>query len=147
MTPSPIRADRPQRLRQDGGAATVWMVFATVIVLAVAGLVYDGGALISTKRRAVNDAEEAARAGAQAIDVNSVLTSSGPHLDPTTAVAQAQALLAATGATGTATADADSVTVTVTRTQSMTFLQVFGLGDRTATGTATARPRHGFAGP
>lgn len=147
MTRQPTGIDGPERLRQDAGAATVWMVFATVIVLAVAGLVFDGGALISTKRRAMNDAEEAARAGAQAIDVNSVLTSSGPHLDPTIAVAQAQAFLAATGANGTAIADADSVTVTVTRTQSMTFLQVFGLGDRTVTGTATARPRQGFAGP
>jgi hypothetical protein len=29
----------------------------------------------------------------------------------------------------------------------MTFLQTFGLGERTITGTATARPQQGFAGP
>jgi len=147
MTRRNPAAHRTQDPGRDTGAATVWMVFATLIVLAVAGLVFDGGALITAKQRAVNDAEEAARAGAQAIDVNSVLNSTGPQLDQAAAVAHAQAFLAATGATGTVTADADSVTVTVTRTQPMTFLQTLGLGDRTLTGTATARPRQGFAGP
>ena len=52
------------QLRRERGAASVWMVFATIIVLAVAGLVYDGGGLIATKRQAINVAEQAARAGA-----------------------------------------------------------------------------------
>ncbi len=135
------------RLRDDDGAVTLWMVFGTIIIFAVAGLVFDGGALIAGKRDAINDAEEAARAGAQAIDAGSVLAGTGPQLDPADAVARAKQFLATNGWSGTATADNTSVTVTITRQQPMTFLQTFGLGERTITGTATARPQQGFAGP
>ncbi len=135
------------RLQGDDGAATLWMVFGTIIIFAVAGLVFDGGTLISGKRDTINDAEEAARAGAQAIDAGSVLAGTGPQLDPAAAVARAEQFLATNGWSGTATADNTSVTVTITRQQSMTFLQTFGLGERTITGTATARPQQGFAGP
>ena len=135
------------RLRGDDGAATLWMVFGTLIIFAVAGLVFDGGTLISGKRDAINDAEEAARAGAQAIDAGSVLAGTGPQLDPAAAVARAEQFLATNGWSGTATADNTSVTVTITRQQPMTFLQTFGLGERPITGTATARPQQGFAGP
>ena len=134
------------RFRRDRGSATLWMVFGTTIVLSVAGLVFDGGALISAKRDAINDAEEAARAGAQAIDVSSVLAGSGPRLDPAAATARANEFLTANGWDGSATADLASVTVTVTRHQPMTFLQTFGIGERTVEGTATARPQQGYAG-
>jgi Flp pilus assembly protein TadG len=134
--------------RGDRGAATLWMVFGTVIVMAVCGLVFDGGALISAKRDTINDAEEAARAGAQAIDVAAVYGPAGHRqLDPAAATARAEAFLATNGWQGTATADTTSVTVTITRRQSMTFLATFGLTDRTVTGTATARAQQGFAGP
>lgn len=135
------------RLQGDDGAATLWMVFGTIIIFAVAGLVFDGGTLISGKRDTINDAEEAARAGAQAIDAGSVLAGTGPQLDPAAAVARAEQFLATNGWSGTATADNTSVTVTITRQQPMTFLQTFGLGERTITGTATARPQQSFAGP
>lgn len=138
---------RITRLRDDDGAATLWMVFGTIIIFAVAGLVFDGGTLISGKRDTINDAEEAARAGAQAIDAGSVLAGTGPQLDPAAAVARAEQFLATNGWSGTATADNTSVTVTITRQQPMTFLQTFGLGERTIIGTATARPQQGFAGP
>jgi Flp pilus assembly protein TadG len=142
--------DRRQarRCRTEQGSATLWMVFATIIILAVCGLVFDGGTLISAKSDAINNAEEAARAGAQAVDVGTVLSSGGVgRLDPAEATGRAEAFLARNGWVGTVTADTTSVTVTVTRSQSMTFLQTFGVGSRTITGTATARPQHGFAGP
>jgi hypothetical protein len=134
--------------RGDKGSATLWMVFGTVIVLAMCGLVFDGGALISAKRAAINDAEEAARAGAQAIDVAALYGPGSPHqLDPPAAIARAEAFLATNGWQGTVSADLTSVTVTITRTQPMTFLQTFGLSNRTITGSATARTQQGFAGP
>lgn len=137
-----------RRCGGDQGSATLWMVFGTVIIFAVSGLVFDGGTLISTKRQTINHAEEAARAGAQAIDTGTVQSSGGTtQLDPAAAVARAEAFLAANDLTGFATASTTSVTVTVTRTRSMTFLQAFGLGDRTVSGSATSRPQRGFAGP
>ena len=146
MTALPMRP--PRRCGGDEGSATLWMIFGTVIVFAVCGLVFDGGTLISSKRDAINDAEEAARAGAQAIDVSVVLGSGGTtRLDPVAATQRAEDFLSTNGWVGTVTADTTSVTVTITRTESMTFLQAFGLGDRPITGTATARPQQGFAGP
>lgn len=135
------------RHRGDSGAATLWMVLGTIIIFAVAGLVFDGGTLIAAKRDAINDAEEAARAGAQAIDTASVLAGGEPQLDPAAAAARAEQFLATNGWTGSATADTASVSVTITRQQQMTFLQTFGLGERAIAGTATARPQQGFAGP
>ena len=143
-----INRARGRRCRTDEGSATLWMVFGTIIIFAVCGLVFDGGTLISAKSDAINNAEEAARAGAQAVDVGTVLTSGGVgRLDPAEATARAKAFLARNGWIGTVTADTTSVTVTVTRSQFMTFLQTFGVGTRTITGTATARPQQGFAGP
>ena len=109
---------------------------------------FDGGSLINGKERSINDAESAARAGAQALDVSTVYGQGGTRqLDPAQAEARAQAFLDAQGWSGTVHADATEVTVTVTRTQKLTFLQTFGLGDRAISGTATARPEQGFAGP
>jgi len=136
------------RLRGDAGAATLWMVFGTIVIFAVCGLVFDGGSLINGKERAINDAESAARAGAQALDVSAVYGQGGTRqLDPAQAETRARAFLDAQGWTGTVHADANQVTVTITRTQRLTFLQTFGLGDRAVSGTATARPEQGFAGP
>ena len=136
-----------RRTQVDVGSATVWMVFATVIVLAVCGLVYDGGTLITAKQQALNNAETAARAGAQAIDLNTLYTGGPARLDPNEATARADAFLHANGWTGTATATTTAVTVTVTITQPMTFLQTFGLGPRVVNGTATAQAQQGFANP
>lgn len=134
-----------RRLRDDHGAATIWMVMGTVIVLAVCGLVFDGGALINAKRDAINDAEAAARAGAQGIDTTSVYSNAGPALDPAAARARAQAFLDSNGWSGTVTADTQTVTVTIDRTQHLTFLTMFGLGDRPVTGAASAHPERGLA--
>jgi len=131
--------------RGERGAASVWMVFGTVIVLAVAGLVYDGGGLIATKRQTINNAEQAARAGAQAIDTDALMATGTVQLDPDAATARAQAFLTANGWSGTATATTTSVTVTVTRAQPLAFLHTFGVADRTVTGTAAAQPHHDLA--
>jgi hypothetical protein len=121
------------------------MVFATIIVLAVAGLVYDGGGLIATKRQAINVAEQAARAGAQAIDTPTLMATGVVRLDPTAASARAEAFLATNGWTGTASATTTSVTVTVTQTRPLVFLQTIGIGARPVSGTATAEPHHDLA--
>ena len=134
------------RSQRERGAASVWMVFGTVIVLAVAGLVYDGGALIATKRQTLNIAEQAARAGAQAIDTDVVMATGQVQLDLAVAVARAEAFLAENGWSGSASATATSVTVTVTRVETLAFLHTFGVGDRTVTGSATAEPHHDLAG-
>ena len=133
------------RAHGDRGTATIWMVIGTVIVLAICGLVFDGGLLISAKREAINDAEATARAGAQGVDLNALYQQGPQQLDPGAATNRAQAFLEANGWTGTVNATPQSVTVTITRTQHLTFLTMFGLGDRPIAGTATAQPAQGLA--
>jgi uncharacterized membrane protein len=83
-----------------GVAATVMLL----IVLAGAGLVYDGGRSLAARREAINTAEAAARAGAATVTVD------GLRRDPAD-TATREFLDAA----GIATADVISITVTPTQ--------------------------------
>lgn len=122
-------------LTDERGSITGFVaVIATALVM-VAGMAYDGGQVIHAHNAARNDAEQAARAGAQQIDITHLRQTSEPRLDPDEAEAAALDYLAQVGATGTASVDGADITVTVTRTQS---LHILPGQDRTITVTETA---------
>lgn len=129
---------RPSRSDQ-AGQVTAFVTVFTVALIVMAGLVVDGGRLIAAKRRANNRAEQAARAGAQAVSVDAIRSSGAQVLDEDQAIAAADSFLARTGTRGTVTVSGNSVTVTVDVPTSMLILGPFGLSDRTVTGTGTAR--------
>ena len=129
--------------RGEVGSATVWMVFATLIVFAVCGLVYDGGALLTGRQQAIFEAESAARAGAQAVDTEVLYSSGQTQLDPQAAEALATQFLLRNGWQGTASATPTQVTVTVEVPVKMTFLQTVGMADETESGSASASPEIG----
>ena len=115
----PHRIVRP---RDERGSITAFVaVVATALVL-VAGMAYDGGQVIAAHNAARNDAERAARAGAQQIDLDHLRSTNEPRLDPVAAEAAAVAYLQRAGATGTATVTDASITVTVTRVQPMRII-------------------------
>ena len=119
----------------ERGSITAFVaVVATALVL-VAGMAYDGGQVVAAHSAARSDAERAARAGAQQVDIGHLRTTNHVILDPAAARAAALDYLRRTGATGTATVDGASITVTVTRTQPMHILPV---PDRTIVVTETA---------
>lgn len=60
----------PGRHRDDRGAITTFAVVFTGAVLFVVGLVWDGGRMLATQRQIDNEAASAARAAAQAIDID-----------------------------------------------------------------------------
>ena len=60
------------RTRDERGVAAAFVVLFTVALLTVAGLVIDGGYALAAKREAMNQAEQAARAGADAISAASL---------------------------------------------------------------------------
>ena len=110
------------RWNDERGSITAFVaVVATALVL-VAGMAYDGGQVIAAHTAARNDAERAARAGAQQIDLDHLRATNEPRLDPVAAEAAAVAYLQRSGATGTATVTDASITVTVTRVQPMRIL-------------------------
>ena len=132
-----------RRAVDERGTVTAFVVGFTLALLVVAGLVVDGGGLLAACREAINEAEAAARAGAQAVDPAS-LRGEGPIvIDSTSARQRALAYLAATGHLGTVEVRGDTVTVTVSYSRPMSILGIAGLGDVTVTGRGSA---HGARG-
>jgi hypothetical protein len=58
------------RRRDERGSATVFMIGFAMVLFLCAGLVIDGGLAINKRMRIADDAEQAARIGADSIDVN-----------------------------------------------------------------------------
>lgn len=109
-------------LHDERGSITAFVaVVATALVL-VAGMAYDGGQVIRAHNAARNDAERAARAGAQQIDLDHLRATNEPRLDPAAAETAAVDYLERAGVRGTAVVSDSSVTVTVTVVQPMHIL-------------------------
>ena len=124
----------------ESGMVTAFVVIFTLALLLMAGLVLDGGLALATKVQAIDDAQAAARAGAQAIDIPTYRASGQITLDPAQATADAERYLAAAGHTGTVSVNGEevTVTVTVTITQPTQILSLAGINHLTETGTGTA---------
>ncbi len=129
---------------KDAGSASIILVLITPALFGVAGLVVDGGRAINARQRAADQAEQAARAAADALDVSAVRTGAALVLDPVAARTAAERYLATSGAIGTVSVRADAVSVTVTGTTPTAFFAVIGIDRINVTGTATARPARGI---
>jgi hypothetical protein len=122
----------------ETGMVTAFVVIFTVALLVVAGLVLDGGLALSAKVRAIDDAQAAARAGAQAINIPLYRSTGQITLDPAEANADAEHYLAQAGQSGTVTVNGDQVTVTITVTQPTQLLSLAGIHHLTVSGSGTA---------
>ena len=141
-----MTARRPRTPRRrpagDAGQITAFVVVMMAALILLAGLVLDGGLTLAARERALGEAQEAARAGAQAINLAVYRQDGTLMLTPGQAAADARGYLAGIGATGTASA----VTVTVTIVQPMQILDAAGLSAITVHATATAAPELGING-
>ncbi len=135
------------RSGRDSGQVTAFVVVMAAALILMTGLVLDGGLTLAARERALGDAQEAARAGAQAINLAVYRQNGDLVLDPAQAETDADAYLASIGAAGTATATGGLVTVTVTIDQPMQILSAAGLHAVTVHATATAVPVRGINGP
>ena len=152
MTPPRPTGPTPRRRRclrggwgEDSGRVTAFTVVITMAVLLFAGLVLDGGLALAAKVRAVGHAQEAARAGAQAIDLTAYRATGTLRLDPDRAAALVRRYLTGSHATGAeaVTVAGDTVTVTISTSQSTRLLGLVGIGSISVTGTGTAHPDRG----
>ncbi len=105
-----------RRLGEEEGMVTAFVVIFTLALLAMAGLVLDGGLALAAKVHAIDDAQ---------------------------AVADAQGFLAAAGEHGTVTVAGETVTVTVTVTQPTQILSVVGIDQLTVSGAGSATAEQG----
>ena len=134
------RADR--RERERGSITAVVVVFAACF-LVLGGLVYDAGRAMAAKTTVIDEAQQAARTAAQALNAgqlrNNVLATT-----PGQAIADAEAYIAASGDTGTVTITGQMITVHVVRHQSTSLLALVGVGEITVSGTATTEIEQGI---
>ncbi|MEZ5219626.1 MAG: pilus assembly protein TadG-related protein [Ilumatobacteraceae bacterium] len=123
-----------RRARSDTGSITAFVAALTVGLILGAGLVYDGGRIISARNEAADLAENAARAGAQEIvDIRA----GSWHLDPAAAASTANAFRRPgrrrPGERNDGVRDRLGAA-----DRSTTFLGAIGVGPRTVTATRTA---------
>lgn len=128
-----------RRLRNgDRGSATGWAIAVMAIGLLLAGLLFDGGTAMAAKASALNLAQQAARAGADQLDLIALRTTGEVRLEPAAAQDAAAAWLAQADAEGTVSATTDAVTVTVTVEQPAVMLTMVGISTYQLSATATA---------
>jgi len=123
--------------RANGEAGSVSALVAVVALglVMIAGLAYDGGQIIAAQATARDLASNAARAGAQEIDLTELRDTGTPLLAADRAIASAEAYLARTGHSGRVTIDGTAITVAVDVLQPMHILP---LPARTVTAVHTA---------
>jgi Flp pilus assembly protein TadG len=113
----------------ETGSVSAFVVLLIVAVMAMMGLVVDGGRAMSAQQSAFDEAEQAARAGAGALSV-SALRDGSVQIDPTAAVTAADAFMVADGHPGVATVSDGVVRVQISyqiQTQVLGIAHIFTL--------------------
>lgn len=133
----------------DRGSLTLMLAVLFVALLALAGIVIDGGAKLTAAENAAAIAQEAARAGAGQVNETVAHENGSFVVDEDQAITAADAYLSGAGYTGRVTQGpgTDQIQVTVTVSQPTRVLSIIGIDTITATGTATANLVSGVTGP
>jgi Flp pilus assembly protein TadG len=122
------RARDSDRRRHERGVAAAWtLILTSTAFVALLGLVGGGGELINERVEAKRAAEQAARAGADALSASAVRSGSD-QVDPGAAIVRAQSVLRAAGWSGTVRVQGSEVVVTATGTREPQFLGLLGVG-------------------
>lgn len=130
----------------EQGTVTAFVVLITSACLLFAGLVLDGGLALAAKTKAIGQAQEAARAGAQELDLAAYRASGITRLDPSAAHTTAQRYLVSVRARGTVTVDDSLVRVRVDARQHTQLLGLAGISEITVSGDGQAHPDQGALG-
>lgn len=141
---------RPHRMRGEGerGSVTLMLLVLFIALIALAGIVIDGGAKLDQAENANAIAQEAARACAGNVDQANAYANGSFTVDQAQAIAAAQQYLASAGYRGTVTAPTPgTIQVTVTVTAPTRVLSIIGIDSMTSTGSATASLVTGVTGP
>jgi Flp pilus assembly protein TadG len=132
----------------DSGSITLMLAVLFVALIALAGIVIDGGAKLNQAENATAIAQEAARAGAGMVNQGQALSTGSFTVDQAQAIAAAQQYLSSAGYHGSVTpVGAESIQVRVTVTGPTKVLSIIGIDSMTSTGSATASLVTGVTGP
>ncbi len=130
----------------DQGSALVWLLLMLPVLFLFAGLVLDGGRVITSRQNAANVAEQAARRGADQVAFGSVRQGSINVIDLAAAQTAACSYTATVAANSTCSASltlSGQVRVNVTITTPTALLAAVGVPQITVTGTGQSRPAVG----
>jgi len=127
----------PPASRDQVGSISAFVVLLLVALMVLLGLVVDGGAALSARQSAADEAEQAARAGAGALSVEALRTGS-LQLDAGPAVKAAEAFTLVAGHPGTATVSGDVVTVQIHYRVATEVLGLVGIGSLPVSAVASA---------
>lgn len=122
----------------------MYVAIFSVGLLVLCGLVVDGGYVLAGRRRAIDEANGAARAGAEALAPAGYRSGGDVTLDPGRAEAAALDFLAATGHSGTVVVSGDQVTVQTSFGQPTALLGIIGIRSVTVAGRGQARAVEGI---
>jgi hypothetical protein len=125
------------RGRGDDGAIAAFVLLVLVGLVALLGLVVDGGAALTARQAAEAEAEQAARAGAGAVSVDA-LRSGYVQIDPVAATAAAERFTVASGHPGTASVAGGVVTVRISYLVATDVLGIVGVDRMRVSAVASA---------
>jgi Flp pilus assembly protein TadG len=132
----------------DRGSLTLLLAMLMASLLALVGLIIDGGRKLDESATATAIAQEAARAGAGMVDRATAYRSGTFQVNPAQAAAAARVYLAAAGYHGSVSiTGTEQIRVTVTVTRPTVLLSLVGVDSITSTGTAVASLVAGVTGP
>jgi len=134
----------------EGGQVLALTAIFLLALVAVAGLVADGGLVMVQRRDLQNVADAAAAAGAMQLDEATYRASGGAVILLNAPAASNAAIAYLIGETGTdhaVYADGAQVRVEVSRQATTGFLQVLGVTHVEISAHAVAAPRTGAGGP
>ncbi|MBB4934402.1 putative membrane protein [Lipingzhangella halophila] len=124
--------------RDERGHVSAFMTAIMTAVIAAMGLVWDAGGMLIQRGQASSIAHEAARAGANEIDLAHFRSTGQRRLDETAAAQAARAHLRTSQASGQVEVTTEAITVTARRPYSSVLLPV---GTRMAEARSTAAAR------
>jgi len=123
-----VRKAVAARRGDETGVFTAMVVLLAPALFLLVGLVVDGGQAVAAHEHATAEAEQAARAGADALSRPTLLKGTIAP-DPQGAVAAAEGYMAQTGHPGTATVNGNTISADVASYPvPTTFLGLIGIG-------------------
>ncbi len=136
------------RAERDRGSITLMLAALGVALIALAGIVIDGGAKLRAAENANAVAQEAARAGAGMVNRSTAYSTGAFVVDRAQAIAAARAYLAANNLHCCVAAQGSkAIRVTVRITEPTSVLSIVGIDSMSSTGSATASLVTGVTGP
>lgn len=133
------------RRRSQRGSATVFLLGFAAVLMVGAGLVVDGGLALNKRSQLTDDAEQAARSGANAIDVDTLRGTGVLAVDPDKATAVATDFLSQRGYTNiSVVVNGNEVSTSAEASVDTAILSLVGINTFTVRGDATATPETGI---